>query len=183
MTMAGHCHKDHSVPPEQQGEQWEPQVPTQVRPAVRLMEGWGPGQQQHWGAPCTRCQKGPDKLWAGKGTEVRQQGWLLPAQRDRQAERCPLQHTERERRCLPTLPEPSHGSPPPRCHMQCRREGKSRLTNTKRVACAGPRGPRSMVCTLAPPEGTGPSRQGHASSPCLSLPSRVWGPGGWESQR
>lgn len=78
MTTAGHCHKAPSVPPEQHGQQRELQVPTQVRPAV---EGWGPRQQPHWGAPCARCQKGPDKLWAGKGTEVREQGRLLPAQR------------------------------------------------------------------------------------------------------
>lgn len=69
------------------------------------------------------------------------------------------------------LPEPSHGSPPPRCRVQRRREG------------TGPCGPQSMACTLAPPEGTGPSGQGHTSSPCLSLRSQVWDPRGRESQR
>lgn len=161
MTTAGHCHEDHSAPPEQRGEQREPQVPARAGPVV------GPGHQPHWGAPCARCQKGPDKLRAGKGTEVREQGRLrLP--RDRGAEPGPSR-AQQERR----------GARTPRASREPRagpRQGWCRPTSTRPAACAGPRGPRCVLGTRAPPEGAGPAQ----ASPCLL---EYGAPGGQEPQR
>lgn len=137
------------------------------RPGGGADGGVGPRHQPHWGAPCARCQKGPDKLRAGKGTEVREQGRLrLP--RDRGAEPGPSR-AQQERR----------GARTPRASREPRagpRQGWCRPTSTRRAACAGPRGPRCVLGTRAPPEGAGPAQ----ASPCLL---ECGAPGGQEPQR